>query len=83
VALPREITYDPCGNFRIGIEGGEIVAVINGRAYRGRSWGDIFHTIQLQGDVSLLDHAAYLGAELFKAELALRFGRSFEQDGPF
>jgi dihydropteroate synthase-like protein len=81
--MPRKITYDPCGNFRIGIEGGEIVAVINGRAYRGRSGADIFHTIQLQGDVSLLDHAAYLGAELFKAELALRFGRSFEQDGPF
>jgi dihydropteroate synthase len=31
----------------------------------------------------MLDHAAYLGAELFKAEQAIRFGRSFEQDGPF
>jgi dihydropteroate synthase-like protein len=82
-AMPREITYDPRGNFRIGIEGNEIVAVIDGRAYRGRSWADLFFAIQLQGDVSLLDHAAYLGAELFKAELAIRFGRSFEQDGPF
>ncbi|NYT08071.1 MAG: dihydropteroate synthase, partial [Methanomicrobiales archaeon] len=81
--MPREITYDPCGNFRIGIEGDEIVAVIKGRAYRGTSWADLFHTIQENGDVSLLDHAAYLGAELFKAELAIRFGRSFEQDGPF
>jgi dihydropteroate synthase-like protein len=83
IPLPREITYDPCGNFRIGIEDGQIIAVINGRAYFGTSWADLFHTIQEQGDVSLLDHAAYLGAELFKAELALRFGRSFEQDGPF
>jgi dihydropteroate synthase-like protein len=83
VPLPKEITYDPCGNFRIGIEGGEIVAVINGRAYRGKSWAALFHAIQQHGDVSLLDHAAYLGAELFKAELALRFGRSFEQDGSF
>jgi dihydropteroate synthase len=33
--------------------------------------------------ISLLDHAGYLGAELFKADLALRFARSFEQDGPF
>jgi dihydropteroate synthase-like protein len=82
-AMPREITYDPCGNFRIGIEGNEVVAIINGRAYKGRSWADLFHTIQQQGDVSRLDHAAYLGAELFKAELAIRFGRSFEQDGLF
>ncbi len=83
VPMPKEITYDPCGNFRIGIEGKEIVAVIDGRAYRGFSWADLFHTIQQNGDVSLLDHAAYLGAELFKAEMAIRFGRSFEQDGPF
>ncbi len=81
--MPRDITYDPCGNFRIGIEGDEIVAVIGGRAYRGRSWADLFHTINENGEVSLLDHAAYLGAELFKADLAIRFGRSFEQDGPF
>ncbi len=81
--MPKEITYDPCGNFRIGIEGEEIVAVIGGKAYRGRSWGGVFHAIQECGEVSLLDHAAYLGAELYKAELAIRFGRSFEQDGPF
>jgi dihydropteroate synthase-like protein len=83
VKVPKEITYDPCGNFRIGIEGDGIVAVINGKAYRGDSWADVFHAIQECGEVSLLDHAAYLGAELYKAELAIRFGRSFEQDGPF
>jgi len=81
--LPGEIVYDPCGNFRIGIEGDEIVAVIHGRAYRGKSWAGVFHAIEERGDVSRLDHAAYLGAELYKAELAIRFGRSFEQDGPF
>jgi dihydropteroate synthase-like protein len=81
--LLKDITYDPCGNFRIGIEGEYITAVINGKAYRGTSWTDIFHTILQCKDVSLLDHAAYLGAELFKAQLAIRFGRSFEQDGPF
>jgi dihydropteroate synthase len=41
------------------------------------------YTILSQGEVSLLDHAAYLGRELYKAELAIRFGRSFEQDGEF
>ena len=83
VPMPREISYDPRGNFRIGIEGDEIIAVIDGRAYRGTSWADLFHTIHENRDVSLLDHAAYLGAELFRAELAIRVGRSFEQDGPF
>ena len=80
---PRDITYDPCGNFRIGIEGREIVAVIGDHAYRGASWAGVFSTILSCGDVSLLDHAAYLGKELYKAELAIRFGKSYEQDGPF
>ncbi len=81
--LPDEIECDPKGNFRIGIEGDTIVAVINGRAVRGTRWQDIFYTIVKTGDVTLLDHAAYLGRELYKAELAIRYGRSFEQDGKF
>jgi len=78
---PKEIQYDPKGSFRIGIEGDEIVAVIHGKAVKGKRWQDIFAAIQKAGDVSLLDHAAYLGRELYKAELAIRYGRSFEQDG--
>ena len=78
-----ELRYDPRGNFRIGVEDGQIVAVINGRAVKGLSWMDVFATILKSGDVSLLDHAAYLGKELYKAGLAIRFGRSFEQDGDF
>jgi dihydropteroate synthase-like protein len=81
--IPQEIQYDPKGNFRIGIEGGRIVAVIHGRAVAGTRWQDAFYTILKNGDVSLLDHAAYLGRELYKAELAIRYGRSFEQDGEF
>jgi len=81
--LPDEIEYDPKGNFRIGVEGDTIVAVINGRAVRGTRWQDICYTIVKNGDVTLLDHAAYLGRELYKAELAIRYGRSFEQDGEF
>jgi dihydropteroate synthase-like protein len=81
--MPREVAYDPCGNFRIGIEGDEIVAVHGGVAIRGRRWEDVLHTILAEGRVSRLDHAGYLGQELFKAYLALRFGRSFEQDGEF
>jgi dihydropteroate synthase-like protein len=81
--MPDDLDYDPKGNFRIGIEGDRIVAVINGKAVQGTRWQDILHTILVQGDVSLLDHAGYLGRELYKAELAIRYGRSFEQDGEF
>jgi dihydropteroate synthase-like protein len=81
--MPDKIAYDPKGNFRIGIEGDSIVAVINGKAVRGTRWQDVFYTILKNGDVTLLDHAAYLGRELYKAELAIRYGRSFEQDGEF
>jgi dihydropteroate synthase-like protein len=81
--MPQGIAYDPKGNFRIGIEGDCIVAVIHGRAIWGKRWQDMLHTIILQHDISLLDHAGYLGRELYKAELAIRYGRSFEQDGEF
>lgn len=81
--MPPEIVYDPCGNYRIGIEGEYIVVVRNGKAIRGKRWQDILYTILKEGGVSLMDHAGYLGAELFKAELAIRYGRSFEQDGLF
>ena len=81
--LPDEIVYDPKGNFRIGIDGNQIVVVIHGKAVRGKRWQDVLHTILSQGDVTLLDHAGYLGRELYKAELAIRYGRSFEQDGEF
>lgn len=80
---PREIIYDPCGNFRIGIEGEYLVAVKGGLAIRGKRWQDVLHTILERGWISRMDHAAYLGSELYKAELAVRYGRSFEQDGPF
>ena len=81
--MPDGIIYDPKGNFRIGIDGDQIVAVIHGKAVRGKRWQDVLHTLLSQGDVTLLDHAGYLGRELYKAELAIRYGRSFEQDGVF
>ncbi len=75
--------FDPRGNFRIGIEGDKIIAVRRGHAIRGRTAEEVIAAIIAEGGVSLLDHAAYLGRELYKAELAIRFGRSFEQDGIF
>jgi dihydropteroate synthase-like protein len=81
--MPDTITYDPKGDFRIGIEGDNILAVIHGRVVTGKRWQDVLYTILSHGDVSLLDHAGYLGREFYKAELAIRYGRSFEQDGEF
>ncbi|MDE4908714.1 dihydropteroate synthase-like protein [Methanogenium marinum] len=81
--VPKELVFDPCGNLRIGIEGGWIIAEHNGTAFRGKKWDEVFSAILSDGRVSLMDHAGYLGKELYKAELALRFGRSFEQDGDF
>jgi dihydropteroate synthase-like protein len=81
--MPVRITCDPKGNMRIGIEDGYIVAVHDGVAFRGRKWEDVFFTLLRHDRLSLLDHAAYLGKELFKAECAIRFQRSFEQDGKF
>ncbi|MFY9750157.1 MAG: dihydropteroate synthase-like protein [Methanoregula sp.] len=81
--MPDEITYDPKGNFRIGIEGDQIVAEVHGKAVKGSRWQDVLYTLIEGGHVSLLDHAGYLGRELYKAELAIRYGRSFEQDGEF
>ncbi|MDD4566581.1 MAG: dihydropteroate synthase [Methanoculleus chikugoensis] len=81
--MPDEIVYDPLGCIRIGIEGDSIVAVHKGRAVRGKRWEDVFYTLLANASLSRLDHAAYLGKELFKAELAIRMRRSFEQDGPF
>ena len=79
----ENLSFDPCGSFRIGVENGKIVAVRRGHAIRGDTAEEVFRAIQAEGGVSLLDHAAYLGKELYKAELSIRFGRSFEQDGGF
>jgi len=47
---------------------------------RGKSAREVYQTIIRRGLVSKLDHAAYLGKELVKAEMALRLGRSYIQD---
>ncbi|MCX9025622.1 MAG: DUF4346 domain-containing protein, partial [Candidatus Methanoperedens sp.] len=44
---------------------------------------DVLETIVRLGLVSRLDHAGYLGRELMKAELALKFKRSYSQDDKF
>ena len=49
---------------------------------KGRTAREIYVTILNQDLVSRMDHAAYLGKELTKAELALQLNRSYIQDSP-
>ncbi len=84
---------DPAGCFKIELTGdeirqgklynGKIVARNKNKSIKGNAAKEILDTIIEHGLVSRLDHAAYLGRELTKAELALKFGRSYSQDDKF
>lgn len=74
---------DPRGSFNIFIEGGKIYAKNGDVTIVGTDSESILHTIIDRGLVSMLDHAGYLQAELKKAELAIRFHRTYLQDDKF
>ena len=79
-------TADPAGCFKIGItESKKLVAIHEIREHRskviiGNTAKEVLDTILREGLVTRLDHAGYIGRELMKAELALKFGRSYAQD---
>jgi dihydropteroate synthase-like protein len=86
----NQYDVDPCGIFRLMLdrEASELVA-IHYAAYnlqkplhvvRGENSEVILVELLRLGLVSRLSHAAYLGEELAKAEVALRTGRSYIQD---
>jgi dihydropteroate synthase-like protein len=81
---------DPAGPIRIRIvpdritgNGGLIVAEHDRAVVAGKSAREVMDTLLELELVSRLDHAAYLGRELEKAELALQFNRSYAQDDIF
>ena len=43
---------------------------------------EIYNTIIRRKLLTRMEHAAYLGKELYKAELALKYGLSYRQDSP-
>ena len=51
------------------------------RTIEGDNARDLYLTLIESGWVTRLDHAAYLGKELARAEIALRGGSEFTQDG--
>ncbi len=84
---------DPAGCFKVGItedeysngkvHPGKIIVKHNDSSIAGTTAKEVLDTIIRFGLVSRLDHAGYLGRELMKAELALKFKRSYSQDDKF
>lgn len=80
---------DPLGNFLISTKEGKIIAEHStsaegktGIAFEGKTARQVYLSIVADQLVSLPEHAAYLGSELQKAELALNFGVRYSQDKP-
>ncbi|HMK46297.1 MAG TPA: dihydropteroate synthase-like protein [Methanocella sp.] len=82
-AKKHRIHLDPRGSFNIFVEDDKIYAKNGDVTVVGTDSESIMHTIIDRELVSLLDHAGYLQAELKKAELAVRFHRSYLQDDQF
>ena len=80
---------DPAGSYRIVLDRirEEILAIryvgdAQRETIKGGDAASVYMSITGRGLVSQLGHAAYLGSELTKAEIALRTGRSYVQDRP-
>jgi tetrahydromethanopterin S-methyltransferase subunit A len=43
---------------------------------------DVYYTICKHKLITRMDHAAYLGKELYKAEIAMRYGKRYQQSFP-
>lgn len=78
---------DKNGYFLIKTENNEIITehhLADGRKsdymFRGKNAQILYRQILNENLVSLLDHAAYLGAELRRAEECLKAGKTFVQD---
>ena len=84
--ITHDVETDKAGDFKISIANNCItVEHFNSkdellRVVEGTSARSICLTLIRNGWISKLDHAAYLGRELTRAELALRNGDTFTQD---
>jgi len=80
-------TQDPAGSFRIKIVDGQIMAVHYQKmqptiGIYGQTAKEVYHEIIKRELVSRVEHAAYLGQELQKAEDSLKLGKNYVQDFP-
>ncbi len=82
-----KFTQDPYGSFKLMIEDDVIKAVhyknMNPHvSITGQTAKQVYDTILKEGLISRVEHAAYLGAELQKAEISLKLGKNYLQDFP-
>jgi tetrahydromethanopterin S-methyltransferase subunit A len=87
-SVPEKMISDPAGYFVIFID--RVRGLLNVEHYKnngvlttiieGRSAAEVYTTAIERALLSRLDHAAYLGRELARAEYALRSGESYVQD---
>ncbi|MGB9937362.1 MAG: dihydropteroate synthase-like protein [Methanobacterium sp.] len=80
-----KFTQDPQGSFKITTENGFIKAVHYVKMkpdliIKGKTAKSIYDEIIKRGLISRLEHAAYLGAELQKAEIAAVLNKNYIQD---
>ena len=87
----KPFLFDPKGCFKIMIDraDGAIVALHFPTSkpkptviIKGKTAQEIYAKILEMGLVTVLEHAAYLGTELAKAETALRSGKEYIQENP-
>ncbi len=76
----RRFIRDPYGDFIIYISDGEIVCKHERMTIVGKSAKEIADTVIRYNLLSRLDHAAYLGRELMKAEIAKLLKKNYIQD---
>lgn len=80
--------FDPRGNFVVSVSGKKIIAKQLSPSggpifeFSGETAREVFDSICLNQGVSLIEHAFDLGAELQKAEIALKKGLKYIQDQP-
>ena len=86
---PMKFEQDKAGYFRIWIDERRKEIVVqhylpNGKKskfeFRGKKASELYRKILNENLITRVDHAAYLGAELAKAEICLKEGKKFEQD---
>lgn len=82
-----KFTQDPNGSFKLIVTDGLIKAIhykkMKPNIYiTGKTARQVYNTIISHGLISRIEHAAYLGAELQKAEISLKLGKNYVQDFP-
>ncbi len=87
--LPTKMTPDPHGYFVVYVDRRRHMLVLEhyrnegvlNAIIEGRTPAEMYIPAAERGFLSRLEHAAYLGRELAKAEDALRTGTDYVQDG--